>query len=258
MKKLLLVTTVALLAFAANGSAYAADMPLKAMPAPLDEWTGFYLGLNGGYSWGRSDTEFSGAGFTPFSRTQDMNGGVFGGQIGHNWQVNRDWVFGIETDFQGTGQDGTAALPTVVAAPIAGIALFPVTTTGSLSERLDWFGTLRLRLGYEVTKPWIIYATGGLAYGQIDTAATVTATPAGGAPTTVTANASNTQIGWTIGAGTEWKIWDRWTAKLEYIYIDFGTFANTFTGTGAFPTFTAVSHVNDNIFRAGINYRFGS
>jgi len=267
MKKLLIASIAVLVSVAAVGWARAADMalPVKAPPpAPWYDWTGFYIGGNGGYSWGRASTTITVPGPTTFSGSQDVNGGLGGGQIGYNWQFDRNWVAGLEADIQGTGQRGNAALPTAVFTPPPGVAALPsTTTTGTFSESLPWFGTLRGRLGYVPSDRWLLYVTGGLAFGEVDSNASVTATTAfpGGPPiATATANASakNTQVGWTLGGGVEWVFMPRWSVKLEYLYIDLGTFTNTFTGIGpSFPTLTGSTHFTDNIFRAGINYNFG-
>ena len=118
--KRLLIGIAAVTSFAATG-AFAADLPARvytkapAYVAPVYDWTGFYIGLNGGYSWGNSFTTYT----TPvvalptFATSQSMNGWVFGGQAGYNWQFNRSWVLGIEGDIDATGQDGTATLKSV-------------------------------------------------------------------------------------------------------------------------------------------------
>lgn len=263
MKKLLIAVAALSTAVMAN-VALAADMPLKAPPpAPWYDWTGLYVGLNGGYSWGNSSTSYivTGVG-APFSTSQSMDGWLGGGQIGYNWQYNRNWVLGVEADIQGTGQSGTATDPTVKtggcpvgANCISALVLPTGTTTGTLAQSLPWFGTARVRLGVEPANYWLLYVTGGLAFGGINSTSTVSFTTAG-TTTTVTSSASNTQVGWTIGGGVEWAFSGRWSAKLEYLYMDFGTFTNTFAGTGAYLTLTASSHVTDNILRAGINYRF--
>ena len=276
MKKLLL-TAATLVALTAAGSAGAADLAVKAPPlAPVYDWTGFYIGVNGGYSWGNSSTVYAGPGFTPFSTSQSLDGGVFGGQIGYNWQFNHVGIFGVEADIQGTGQDGTAALPTVVTTaivfPAAGTGLasiLPVATTtatGSLAQKLPWFGTARLRLGFLPADHWMLYVTGGLAFGEVDTTATVTTTtvttlagtPIGTTTATAAASGSGTNLGWTVGGGAEWALSGRWTAKLEYLYVDLASFNNAFTGLGPiYPSLYTGSHVTDNIVRAGVNFQFG-
>jgi len=276
MKKFFLSSAV-LVAFAAINSAGAARKPPPPPPPPppVYNWTGLYVGLNGGYSWGNSSTVYAGPGFTPFSTSQSLDGGVFGGQIGYNWQFNHVGIFGVEADIQGTGQNGTAALPTIVTttpiffntiatasavAPSASVT----TTTASLAQKLAWFGTARLRLGFLPADNWMLYVTGGLAFGELDSTATATTTTVttgfGDPSTTATAAVSGngTNLGWTVGAGAEWVISGPWTAKLEYLYVDLATFNNAFTGLGpAYPLLYTSSHVTDNILRAGVNFRFG-
>ena len=267
MRKIL-IACVAGLALSA-GSARAADMgmPVKAPPlAPAYyDWTGFYLGVNVGYSWGNSSTSFTGTSVSPggaiapFSTSQSMDGWLGGGQIGYNWQFNKNWVLGVEADIQGTGQSGSVGLPAVTSSPCV-ILVCIVTTTGTLAQKLPWFGTARLRLGVLPSDRWLVYVTGGLAFGEIDSALTITNTTTAGGTTTTTASASNnvTQAGWTIGGGIEGVITGRWTAKAEYLYVDLGTINNAFSpALGAYGTLNTSSHVTDNIFRVGIDYHFG-
>ena len=101
--------------------------------------------------------------------------GVLGGaQIGYNWQANA-WVFGLEADIQGTSEDGSgSASETVTPAGLLILALPPTTGTLNYSEKLPWFGTVRGRLGVLANPNWLFYATGGLAYGEVDTNTTFT------------------------------------------------------------------------------------
>jgi outer membrane immunogenic protein len=267
MRKLA-VRTIALAALIA-GPATAADLAVKAPlykapPAPIIySWTGFYIGANVGYSWGRSSTDYAVTGLALFSTSQNMNGWLGGGQIGYNFQINRSWLFGIEADIQATGQKGTALLGSVlVCPPPAALALPCTTTTGALEQKLPWFGTLRARAGVLASDSLLLYVTGGLAYGQVNSNLTVTTATAfvGGpvlASAAAVASVNTTKVGWTVGAGAEWVISGPWTAKVEYLYVDLGTVSNTFIGIGAFPIVAASSRVTDNIFRVGINYRFG-
>jgi outer membrane immunogenic protein len=274
MKKLLFGSAmVAALAVAAP--AMAADLPaappyqaLAVVPLPIYDWTGFYVGLNGGYSWGRSKTDYTVTGFPLFSSSQNLNGWVFGGQAGYNWQFNRNWIVGIEADLQATGQKGTVnppGLTTTVCAP--GVLCTVTTTNESLEQKLPWFGTARLRLGFLPAEHWMLYVTGGLAYGEVQSDATINTTttptfvngvPAGLATTAIAAaSVRNNRAGWTVGGGAEWVISGPWTGKLEYLYVDLGNVSNTFIGVGPIPTVTTTSHVTDNIVRVGLNYRFG-
>ena len=136
---LALVASIALI-----GSTAAADMPVK-MPVkapvivPMYNWTGFYIGGNIGYSWGKQDTSLLTGGTTLFSNSNNINGIIGSGPIGYNWQKNQ-WVLGVEADFQGSGQkgDGTFGLPGFD--PCAPVAVCPVpASTISYSDKFDWF-----------------------------------------------------------------------------------------------------------------------
>jgi outer membrane immunogenic protein len=103
----------------------------------------------------------------------------------------------------------------------------------------------------------VLYATGGLAYGQLNSTLGSTTTTTVGVVTAASSSANVTRAGWTAGAGVEWAFLNRWSAKLEYIYVDLGTFNLTFPGTGPYATVVTSTHFTDNIVRAGINYSFG-
>jgi outer membrane immunogenic protein len=223
MKKLL-AAAAGVVALGITGSALAADLPLPVKappPPPWYDWTGFYIGANGGYSWGRSSERFTGPGFATFTSTFNANNGLGGGQIGYNWQFNRYWVAGLEADIQGTGERGSTGLPTIVTGGGGAVAPIPtVTTTGTFSSKLPWFGTVRGRIGVEAADRFLLYETGGFAYGEVDTSTSVTASSAfpPAAPfATVVANASarNTQPGWTVGAGGERAFINRCSVKSE-------------------------------------------
>jgi outer membrane immunogenic protein len=163
MKKLLLATT-AFVALAA-GSASAADMavrPAMAPPPPVYTWTGLFLGVNIGYSWGQAkyDATFSGVGTV--SSSQDIDGVIGGGQTGYNYQFGA-WVWGFESDIQASGQKGSSTF--------AGIG--PLTTV-TTDRKLEWFGTSRSRLGFLWTPNVLVYGTAGVAYGQVKNSSTIT------------------------------------------------------------------------------------
>jgi outer membrane immunogenic protein len=137
-----------------------------------------------------------------------------------------------------------------------------VTGSGGVEQKLPWFGTLRGRIGVTPTPTWLLYATGGLAYGEIDTNATFTGATAftGGpviATTTAVASSNTTRAGWVVGGGAEWAISGPWSAKLEYLFMDLGTVNTSFAGPGPFTLVTTSSRITDNIVRVGINYRIG-
>ena len=270
MKRLLIGIAAAASLFATG--ALAADLPAKApvytkAPAyvePIYDWTGFYIGGNVGYSWGRSSdasTIANGAGTVLFTSTDrtDLNGIVGGGQIGYNWQM-QSWLFGLEADIQGTDEKGTHnyLCPTGTCTPTFGvIAVFPGPAVPlALNQKIDWFGTVRGRIGVLAAPRVLLYATGGLAYGEVKSNETI------GLVAPQSLSQSNTNVGWTLGVGIEGVIAGNWTAKLEYLYVDLGTVSGSFlTNQNAFGggliTTTYSSRVTDNVLRAGLNYKFG-
>jgi outer membrane immunogenic protein len=260
--------------------ALAADLaprPYTKAPPPVIavyDWTGFYLGLNGGYSWGNSSNTYT-TGLPAFTTSQNMNGWVFGGQAGYNWQFNRSWVFGLEGDIDATGQRGTTALGPITAVtvfvPPPGAAALPtvtttVTSSATFQESLSWLATARARLGVLPSDRVLLYVTGGLAVGEVKSTSTagITTTtalsfgvPPGPTAAAFLASSTSDRVGWTVGAGIEGALGNNWTAKLEYLYVDLGTINNAFAGLGGFAPLTISSRVTDNIVRAGVNYKFG-
>ena len=273
MKRTLLI---AALFASATAPALAADLPRKAPPPapvmiPVMNWTGFYIGINGGYSWGKAGRELSF--FNPLTGIQiippvgsgatsdsNLNGGLFGGQLGYNWQSG-NWVFGFETDAQWTGQRGTASrlcgvLATAAGACLPGVAL---GTSAAVEQHLDWFGTFRGRAGVLVTPSTLLYVTGGAAYGSLNTDITVTSITPLGLPVSVTRSGDSSKFGWTIGGGVESMFGNNWSGKLEYLYMDLGTVESTTgIGTGVLIGTNLSTRVTDSIFRAGINYQFSA
>jgi outer membrane immunogenic protein len=260
---------LATLLIGATAPAFAADLrrppPPPPPPLPVLNWTGFYIGVNGGYSWGRASRDLNF--FNPVTGValatasgagRDLNGGLFGGQIGYNWQTS-NWVFGIETDAQWTGQKGstTVLCPVIGCFPTAVAAGTGVSAT--LTDQLEWFGTFRGRGGVLVTPSVLLYATGGAAYGSLKSDLGLAGFTATGIPVTVAASTSSTKFGWTVGGGIEAMFGTNWSGKLEYLYMDLGSISNSVvlpTAAG-FPLGANVTtRVTDNIFRAGINYHF--
>ena len=195
---------------------------------------------------------------------------MFGGQVGYNWQSS-NWVFGLEADAQWTGQKGSAdflcaagGAVVVGAAALPGPCLpgstfLPPGTVGaglSIDQRLEWFGTLRGRLGVLVTPSVLLYGTGGLAFGSVKTDALLASITPAGVPVAAASSASTTHAGWTVGAGIEAHLGGNWTGKAEYLYIDLGTFSSTVALPAALIGANISSRITDNIFRVGINYHF--
>lgn len=274
MRKLILAATA--LAFA--GTAYAADMPVKAPSAPLappvPTWTGAYIGANVG--WVRQNAEstfsepagspfapaFAGAirdGAIPASTSQDASGFLGGLTLGFNFQSG-SFVYGVEADAMWTDLRETSAVTTNVAA----LAYPPILTTTEIET--DWLATFRARGGFLVTPQTLLFATGGLAVGHVKGSTTVVLV----APFSCAANAlcasgseSETRAGWTAGAGVEHMFAPRWTAKIEYLYYDLGTLSHTadenspgFAAFAGTPVLNIDTRINGHIVRAGANFKF--
>jgi outer membrane immunogenic protein len=257
----LTLATATAFTVASAGTVLAADMarpPIYAPPPlpPVYNWTGFYLGANVGGSWGRESHElFNGpAGPSEGGFTHDPDGVIGGGQMGYNWQFapwfgwGNGTVLGLEADFQGSSQrtDHDFGFSLLVPAP--------VTATGTFTDRLEWFGTVRGRVGIAYDR-FLPYFTGGWAYGNRTFDGTVSIPGTAGS-----FSSSNTLTGgWTVGGGFEWAFWQNWTAKFEYLYIDFGNNNSNINGvvltTPSAVSFTT-SHFTDNVVRAGVNYKF--
>jgi len=245
MHKIIVAFAVAVGAIVSTNSASAADLgavPYSKTPAyivPEYNWSGGYVGGNVGYGWGRSsDTSGLSAGGALFSDTasSNMNGVLGGAQIGYNSQI-QNWLVGLEADFQGTGQSSDHSF-TCPAGVCTGAAL-PVT----LRQQLDFFGTVRARAGLVVTPTVLLYATGGLAYGQVDANTTLVGAT----------RSPNYNPGWTVGGG--------WSAKVEYLYLDLGRVSGVSPSAVVSPSGVLLigsfnSRVTDNIVRAGFNYNF--
>jgi opacity protein-like surface antigen len=226
----------AILAFATffvAGSAMAADVSMAPAPmmvpgaAPIINWSGFYAGINGGYGTGQADHlpgTNSGSGINDFG----VAGWFGGGQIGLNRQFASNLVLGAELSADWSGINGSCA---------AGVCGVPQSTT----HRIDWFGTLRGRVGFAMGSV-MPYVTGGLAFGQ---ATRHTSSPPG-------SSIQETHTGWTAGVGVEWMFAPSWSLKAEYQYVDLGKQRYAYPIAG----FDPIVALTANIFSIGLNKHF--
>jgi len=205
-------------------AAQAADVPIKApfykgqhSVISYYNWTGFYAGINAGYGFGSSTWSNPPASIKP-------KGFLAGGTAGYNWQSGAI-VYGIEGDFDWSNVKGSASCAVVL-------------TCETASSRL---ATFRGRVGYAFDR-WLPYITAGGAYGNVK----ATTSAAG----VTLASASKSELGWTFGAGLEYAFMGNWTAKLEYLYVNLGSF-----DAGIAPVVNNVSF-KESIVRAGLNYKF--
>jgi outer membrane immunogenic protein len=253
MLRKLLMTTVAATAMA--GSAYAADLPSRRAPPvayvppiPIFTWTGFYVGVNAGGAFrANNNTGFNNAvffgGAAPFGAgfgTNSSSNGRFigGGQAGVNYQFGQ-FVVGVEGDGQaliGNGSNNNFGF-------------------GNNGNRTGFLGTVRGRGGIAFDR-FLVYGTGGVAFGSTSWPNTVLGT-IGGVPTFFTANnTNNTRVGYAVGAGVEYAFLNNWSVKVEYLFTDLGRNNRTFIAPGGFAGFSFGGREQNHIVRAGLNYKF--
>lgn len=296
---------VAILSSSALVGEARADGPAAASITAYD-WSGWYGGVNLGYGGSGTSAAFTGDGlsdywttgkgsgagtefvhnlmayaygldpeFDPFSRplvyTQSFNAsGVFGGvQLGHNWQFGSNWLVGLETDLQLSGMSGGTDYIEPDKGP-QGVRL-----GASSSQRLDWFGTTRARIGYLPEDRLLVFATGGLAYGQARSAASVsivgdtgwtfdgptfaTKMDCPGHTTCFAGETSRVTAGWSVGGGLEYALSRRVTLKAEYLHVDLGDQKVHLTAQAPAvgDAFLDVRFKSAyDIVRLGLNYRF--
>ena len=248
MKRTLIVSAAFACALVAT-SASAADLPVYTKApavAVVYDWTGYYIGTNVGYSFGRGTTDgtqtigslFAPGTVTPISGRADVNGFIGGGQLGYNWQQGQ-WVFGLEGDIQFSNERGSGDVCT---------ATCPAGFVFTRDYKLDWFGTARGRVGFLPAERILLYATGGLAYGNFS-----------GSSSTLPMNIgswSKLNAGWTVGAGVESALGANWSVKFEYLYMDLGNVGGSSAAVGL-NQWVFNTKFTDNIVRVGLNYKFG-
>jgi len=256
-------------------AAAAADLPSVKGPAappppPVFSWTGPYAGLTIGYGW--ADTSavngfglspalaFTGVGWT--TNSPNASGVIGGAQVGYNYQfANTGFVVGVETDFLGAD---IKAATTAIGSPVTGTGVFPFART---FQSVDWFGTVRGRVGYAILPTLLLYGAGGFAYGHVSTDFLIGYTNGffDGA------SQSDVRTGWTAGGGVEWAFRPNLSLKVEYLYVDLGGSATIWDGRGCHkcpppppgpvvpPAFISTQTGAPNRFstiKAGLNYRF--
>ncbi len=205
------------------GTAFAADIPQPVEPAPYVEpaapsrfdWSGFYFGGQLGWQWSDFNTRSTPTG----SFNSDADGVTGGVHAGYNYQVMPNVVLGGEVDFSLSDINRTRTLGGV-----------------SYRTRNHWNSTLRARAGWTFDR-FMLYGTGGLALADISVSAN-------GAKDDVA------KVGWTAGAGVEGAITDNITARLEYLYQDYGRESFTLGGT------QYRTDLSNNIVRFGASYKF--
>jgi outer membrane immunogenic protein len=236
---------------AATGSAFAADMPLKAAaPYAAYDWSGMYIGGVVGGAWATNNISDSGRGIVGpgvvVPVIQATNGSAFIGGIegGSNYQFG-NLVMGWEGDITWGSLNGTSTM---------GFGA-PAALGRRITADTNWIATTTSRVGIAHNN-WLLYGKAGVAFAN--TSYTDNWNVAGG-PLFSGTGTGTTQTGWTVGTGIEWAFWNNWSLKAEYDYLDFGNRTVAVNGTAfpAIPVSLAVQnqqHINE--FKAGLNWKF--
>lgn len=191
MRRLTLASAGFLIALA--GPAFAAD-PMTGLPmtAPGFDWTGYYAGLQAGYGWGSSD--ITGTEGEPFSVAPDLDGGFVGGHVAGLWQFDQA-VIGAVAELNHSAIDGNAE----------------AEPGNSFGTDIKWFGSVNAKAGYAMDR-LLVYGIGGIAFAGIETSQNAGAAFA----------KTETNVGWTIGAGVDFALTDKFVVGAQYRYYDFG------------------------------------
>lgn len=256
LRRILLASAAVALSATVSNAADVAD-------APVTDWTGFYVGIHGGYGGGTFDypmnvtTDLTGS-FNG-SPIDDLDydfgadltaGGFFGGlQAGWNWQMD-SIVLGVEGD--------------IALSDITGeLEIYSDTANASISggSTVEWFGTARLRGGFLATPELLVYATGGLAWGSVNSGYDLDLGQIG----SLDDDTTESHMGWTIGGGFEYSVTENISLKTEYLYVDLGDaelldldLVDAFGGTAADGTasLSIDQDISFHTVKAGVNFRF--
>jgi outer membrane immunogenic protein len=220
-------------------AAHAADLAVRPTPAPVPlavyNWTGLYIGVNGGYGWGQQDP--LNLLTNRFDRTSfDINGGMIGGTFGA--QIQQGYiVLGLEGDMDWANIKGSG----ITVPAIAGV---PLPLTLDVSSKITAIGTVRARVGVAMNN-WLFYGTGGAAFiRETANGSSIAGVPCGTVGILPSCSESHWRPGLAAGLGVEWGFASNWTAKAEYLYV------------AAVSSGVSTDHLN--LVRGGINYRFGA
>jgi outer membrane immunogenic protein len=245
--------------------------------AEAGDWSGAYIGAQAGADWQRAATDNAASSPVPglfqnFAFALDngnipshptASGAGFAGGVFAGYNIeNGPYVWGIEGDISRLDGDATSSSTVPADGFMPGIGTVSQVTT-------DWLATLRARAGITVSDNSLLFLTGGLAVGHVKATTAITPLNPDGSSNCASNSfcaegaGSETLWGWTIGGGAEHKLAQDWTAKIEYLYYDLGSFSYSVAETSpAFPQFqgsqvmTSEANVSGQIFRAGISHRF--
>jgi outer membrane immunogenic protein len=275
-----------MLAVLVSGPGIAADFA-PPVPVPTFSWTGCYIGgnLGGGWSYSKFDTvmdpgthldlllpgvlvvpgavNVAAVSAAGTGSANDNGTFVGGGQVGCNWQSGY-FVVGLEGDIDAFRANSTLVAPGsltgLINVPNVGLVPFgfPFTITNSVST--TWLATVRPRVGVAYGHG-LLYVTGGVAVTNLRYSQTYSDALFFGALAGVGASSvSQTKVGWTVGGGWEYAFTDNWSVKAEYLYVRFSSISTVGTVVdtlGRTNVLHGTADLQENIFRVGLNYRFG-
>jgi outer membrane immunogenic protein len=230
---------------AAAGSASAADMPLKvpaAAPLPATNWTGCYIGGNGGAAWTNdslSPVSVSVFGVDVPQGTAAASAVAGGGQVGCDYQLNSNWVIGMRGMWDATKAQGTSS------------GVFAGALSVGTNAEIKSFGTAVARVGYNLSPALMVYGVGGVAFAQNQYLQTVII----GGPPSASFPGSDAPTGWAAGGGMSWMLGPNWDIFVEYNYLGFGDRTFTTLNNGGLSLTTTVKQDVQTIL-AGLDFRF--
>jgi len=245
-----------------TGSAFAADMPLRAPPLPVAayDWSGFYIGGVIGGQWSRFETSgfddtFGSLGGpsvlngTAAVRTFDTNSFIGGIEGGDRYQFGK-LVVGWEADVVWGDRGGS-----VTTSCCNGVLAPPGAFVTTISANQKWTATATSTVGIAHDR-WLIYGKAGVAWTHNDFTVNTTLLGVPFFSGTGSTSDNNSRVGWTVGTGIEWAIWNNWSIKAEYDYLDFGSRAATVNGSilGLPVSALLENDVRVNQFKAGLNW----
>jgi outer membrane immunogenic protein len=263
-------------------SAFAVCAAAPAFAAPVQTWTGFYAGINAGYGGDKFTYPANGTftdttadddvdATTTFNGSAKVTSGGFlgGGQVGYNYQFANGVILGGEADIAGSDIKGKATLSGSAIGGTAGNA------SAKISSSLDYLGTVRARAGWPILDGRVVpFASGGFAYGQVTSSASLDIIPAAGqmaSATKLALSQHSTPTGWTVGAGADFALTDRLSFRAEYLYVDLGTKTLLGGSTNLGQNLGNIGAIGDsdetlagslkvkttaNVLRVALNYRF--
>jgi len=252
--KQLLGAGLAACAIMAAASAMAADMAVPAVaPVAVYDWSGLYGGGILGGAWATNDVSDPGLGIVgtglgvPVIQTTNSNGFIGGIEGGSNYQFGK-LVVGWEGDITWGNLNGTST------AAITGPLIPGVTLSRSVTADTKWTATAASTLGIAHNN-WLLYGKAGVAWANVSYTDNWSVAGVG----LFGGTGSDNRVGWTVGTGVEWAVWNNWSVKAEYDYLDFGTKNVAINGTliggiGFAPGIQDHDHINQ--FKAGLNYKF--